>query len=186
MLQAAVLINLNIEAKSFDEDKTTKVDSITVEEFRSLYQDFGYKGAISYDQNTLSYFYPIDQNNWALLLDTTLCRYNYENLMNFIGGFLEESTLNWIEENLKIAKEKNIKVTSFTHHNLINHNPMFENGYTLSNADDLLEIFSKYQVKLNFSGHLHIQNIKNKKVNKYQIYDILANHYLTMVIDMVN
>ena len=76
----------NIEAKYFDEDKITKVDSVTIEEFRSLYQDFGYKDAISYDKKTLSYFYPIDQSNWALLIDTTLCRYNYENLMNIIGG----------------------------------------------------------------------------------------------------
>ena len=168
----------NIEAKYFDENTTEKIDSVTGDEFRDLYQDFGYKNAISYDQKTLSYIYPIDQNNWTLLLDTTLCRYNYENLMNFIGGFLEESTLKWIEENLKIAKEKNIKVTSFTHHNLISHNSMFVNGYTLSNADDLLEIFSRYQVKLNFSGHLHIQNIKNKKVNKYQIYDIASQSLL--------
>ena len=168
----------NIEAKSYTSEKTEKVDSVTVQEFKELYQNFGYQDAISYDKDSLSYIYEIDDKNWALLLDTTLCRYNYENLMNVVGGFLEESTLAWIEENLKIAKENNIKVTSFTHHNLIKHHSMFDRMYTLSNADTLLDLFSKYQVKLNFSGHLHIQNIKSKKINKYQIYDVASQSLL--------
>lgn len=168
----------NIEAKSYANSKTERVDSVTIEEFKKLYQDFGYQGALSYDKDSLSYIYEIDEKNWSLLLDTTLCRYNYENQMNIVSGFLEESTLNWIEDNLKVAKENNIKVTSFSHHNLIKHHSMFDKMYTLSNADILLDLFSKYQVKLNFSGHLHIQNIKSKKINKFQIYDIASQSLL--------
>lgn len=168
----------NIEAKSYANSKTERVDSVTIEEFKKLYQDFGYQGALSYDKDSLSYIYEIDEKNRVLLLDTTLCRYNYENQMNIVSGFLEESTLNWIEDNLKVAKENNIKVTSFSHHNLIKHHSMFGKMYTLSNADILLDLFSKYQVKLNFSGHLHIQNIKSKKINKFQIYDIASQSLL--------
>ena len=64
------------------------------------------------------------------------------------------------------------------HHNLITHNPLFESRFTLSNSNELLELFSKYDVRLNFSGHLHIQSIKNTIVNNKKIFDICSQSIL--------
>ena len=90
-----------------------------------------------------------------------MSKYNYEAGMTLVGGMIEENTYKWIEENLKYAKENNIQVTSFMHHNLLVHNELFKTSYTLYNNQDIVDLLIKYNVKINFSGHLHIQSIKN-------------------------
>ena len=55
------------------------------------------------------------------------------------------------------------------HHNLLIHNNLFVNNYTLRNANQLIDLYTKYNVRLNFSGHLHIQSIANEAS---KIYDI--------------
>ena len=164
----------NIYARDFSNDQINQTTSVTKEEFKLLYEDYGYSDAISYDLESLSYFYPLSENMWALMLDTTLTQYNEEVDSNVISGQLFESTYNWIEENLQIAQQKNIQVISFTHHNLITHHPRFENNFTLYESYKLLDIFKKYQVKLNFSGHLHIQNI----IEEDGVYDIASGSLL--------
>ena len=94
------------------------------------------------------------------MLDTNMSEFNIENERNITMGMLDNKTLSWIEENLAYAKENNINVISATHHNLAVHNVMFETSYTLDNAEKLLELYNKYGVRFNFSGHLHIQSMK--------------------------
>ena len=134
--------------------------SVTYDEFKDIYKDFGYLGAYSYDETSLSYIYEIDSKNWVLMLDTNMSEFNIANESNITMGMLDNKTLSWIEENLSYAKENNINVISTTHHNLAVHNVMFETSYTLDNAEKLLELFNKYEVRFNFSGHLHIQSMK--------------------------
>lgn len=47
---------------------------------------------------------------------------------------------------------------SATHQNVLTHNPYFAFGYVLNNAQKVLELYEKYNVKLNLSGHMHIQH----------------------------
>ena len=65
----------SINAVSVIKDKMEAVDSITAEDFREIYADFGYEGAVSYDADSLSYIYALDNDKWALMLDTSLSRY---------------------------------------------------------------------------------------------------------------
>ena len=65
------------------------------------------------------------------MLDTNLFEFNYEFGDNFVSGYLDEETLVWIENNLKKVQEENKKVISFSHHNLITHNELFDSMYTL-------------------------------------------------------
>ena len=168
----------SLSCVSAKEDKTEPTDSIDSEEFRQIYSDFGYSGAYSYDGHSLSYIYEIGNNTWALMLDTSQSKYNEDYGYNVVGGYIEEPTMLWLKENLKYAKEHGISVLSFSHHNLLVHNELFESNYTLYNNAALLELFAKYGVKLNFSGHLHIQSIKSENVNEHDIYDISSNSLL--------
>ncbi len=129
------------------------------EDFRQIYSDFGYSGALSYDGTSLSYVWEIREGVWALMLDTTRCRFNDALGENQVGGFVDEDTLAWIEDNLKKAAAAGAEVVAFGHHNLFDHVPLFSNGYTLNNAEDLFALFDEYGVKLYFSGHLHVQSI---------------------------
>lgn len=163
---------LNFNAKSFYNDYFQYIDATSIEQFKEIYADFGYTGAYSYDTNTLSYIYETSDNTWAMMLDTSLYKYNMEMGMTLIGGQIENDTLSWIEENLIYAKNNNISVTTFMHHNLLVHNELFKSSYTLYNYEQVLSLLNKYNVKINFSGHLHIQSIKNNYSENNVIYDI--------------
>ena len=158
----------NIAPQSIINDQIEYVDGLTIDEFPILYKDFGYENGYSYDSNSLSYIYPISSNKWILMLSSSVSELNYEFDTNFVGGEISKETLNWLEDNLKYAKENNIEVVSAMHHNLLVHNELFKNSYTLYNNQEVLDLYNKYGVKINFSGHLHIQNIKNQD----GVYDI--------------
>lgn len=163
---------LNFNAKSFYNDYFQYIDATSIEQFKEIYADFGYTGAYSYDTNTLSYIYETSDDTWAMMLDTSLYKYNMEMGMTLIGGQIENDTLSWIEENLIYAKKNNISVTTFMHHNLLIHNELFKSSYTLYNYEQVLSLLNKYNVKINFSGHLHIQSIENNHSGNNEIYDI--------------
>ena len=150
----------NLNSKGFIDDKVISVEGVTQEEFKDMYKDYGYQDALYYDNASLSYIYELDESTWALMLDTNNTEYNTELSSNIIGGFIELETLNWIKEKLQIAKNNNIKVISATHHNLLVHNEIFKSSYTIYNYEELLSIYREYNVKINFSGHLHIQSIQ--------------------------
>jgi len=151
------------------DDNVEYLDGVSYSEFKEIFNDYGYSDACSYDETSLSYFYELNEDKWILMLDTSLSEYNYEYDMNFVGGALDETTFEWIEKNLKYAKENGIEVISSMHHNLLIHNNLFANNYTLRNANQLIDLYTKYNVRLNFSGHLHIQSIANEAS---KIYDI--------------
>lgn len=159
-------------------DATQATKNINADDFRQIYAKYGYTNAYSYDEKTLSYIYEIDDNKWALMLDTTLSRYNYDIDYSLIGGAIEDSTILWLENNLKYAKENNISVISFSHHNLLSHNDLFTSTYTIQNSEEIIDLYAKYDVKLNFSGHLHIQSIKETNKDDKTIYDISSGSLL--------
>ena len=160
------------------DDKVTTIDSITNDEFKSIYKDYGYSDAYSYDNDTLSYIYEISEDKWLLMLDTNQSKYNEEFGMNIVGGSIYENTYKWMEENLKYAKENDIEVISVSHHNLLVHNKLFKLSYTLFNNEEIIDLLTKYDVKLNMSGHLHIQSIKNTVKNEKEFYDISSGSLL--------
>lgn len=153
--------------------------STTDESFKKLYANYGYTGAVSYDEDTLSYAYEIGDDFLALMLDTTLCRYNEDENRNTVGGYVSPYTREWIEGLLIEAQKKGQRVVCFTHHNVIDHDTGFTSGYTIIDNEPLIELLMKYGVQLNFSGHLHIQNIAKYADKGKALYDIASSSLLT-------
>ena len=148
----------SLNSGDFSQNQTRHSENLSQEEFPEIYKDFGYVGAMSYDPYSLSYIYPLSETRWGLFLDTTLSEFNENQGMNLTGGFVDGDTMDWMEPYLKEAREKGIEVVAFTHHNLLMHNENFTDLYTIRNAVLLKEYYEKYDIRLNFSGHLHIQN----------------------------
>ena len=112
------------------------------------------------------------------MLDTNFYQNNNWKNPVAIKGKLSDSTYEWLEKHLKEAKEKNKKVIAVTHHSLVDHNDLMNKGYTLEDNQRLVELYAKYDVILNLSGHLHIQHIKpgySKGPKKRKIYDIATS-----------
>lgn len=144
--------DVNQKAYRYTDSSVEEIKSLTSQEFENFWWEYGYGDAIACDDWSNSYIYEASPKLWLLCIDSN----------TGIKGTIRGVTLSWIEEKLKEANDKGIEVISFTHQNLFVHNPNYTWGYQLDNANKLIELYKKYNVKLNLSGHLHIQSIKEE------------------------
>ncbi|MBQ8075889.1 MAG: metallophosphoesterase [Oscillospiraceae bacterium] len=142
----------NRNAASFHGDGFTRVPYGTSELFAELYADFGFQEALSIDEDSLSYIYPLGEKVRILMLDL-----NTEN--HFCS--VSPKTFRWIEEQLENARTEGCKVLAAGHQNLYQHS-IFRGGYVISEANQLGRLLRQYGVSLFLSGHMHIQHIKEK------------------------
>ena len=143
----------NEKALYFKDNKLHLTESITKEEFKNLYSDYGYGDAVSRDENTLSYLVKPFQNLWLLMLDTTK---DYPEP----GGYLNRDTLNWIDSCSKMAKEAAAELVVVMHHNLLDHSEIIWEDYTLDNNTSVINTFHENDIQVVLSGHIHIQDVK--------------------------
>lgn len=141
--------DVNMTAYRYTSDGVEEVPSFGSQQFEDHWWDFGYGKALSQDKWSNSYIAALSEKTWLLMVDSNTGS----------KGTVRKSTLDWIEENLEKAQEEGIRVISATHQNLFVHNENFVWGYRLDNAAALIELYEKYGVELNLSGHLHVQSI---------------------------
>ncbi|WAW14950.1 metallophosphoesterase [Peptostreptococcus equinus] len=147
--------------QEFFGDRPGELDSTSVDDFCEIYKEFGMgdnSKIISRDKNSLSYIYKINENICLMLIDTN----TKDNIMN-----ISDKTYKWIEKELNSMKESNITTIGVTHQNILGHNKMFISGYKITNSSKLVDLFNKYNVRLNISGHMHAQHIAENK----NVYD---------------
>lgn len=167
----------NPKARKFFKDKAGKVDTVSPEQFRSIYKDFGYSAALSYDQSTLSYLIEPIPGIQFLMLDTNLYKNNLSNGYSDPLGALGESTRSWIREKAETAKTDNKKLFVAMHHSLIEHNIMVSRGFTILDNDLLIDMFTSLQIEAVLSGHIHIQDIIEERNENGKIYDIATSAF---------
>ena len=126
-------------------------ESVTPDEFREIYSEFGYDGGISYDENSLSYVYNTEKGVRIFMLDTNL---TYGASL----GQLSAKTVEWLEKELSACKEAGDIPVVAGHHSLLSHNPRFDFNYKLGNGDDVAELITRYGGNLYLCGHLHTQH----------------------------
>lgn len=162
-------------AVKFKGKKKHKVKTISDKDFAKIYGDFGYNDAISRDENSLSYLAAPSKDLWLLMMDTN----QYENNMTFNrpqhDGLICPGTLQWIKECSDLAKEKNAQVIAVMHHSLLDHSQVVNEGYTLNNNKDAIEIFKNCGIELVLTGHIHLQSIKSYKEKNISIYDVATS-----------
>ena len=167
----------NAFSSGYNRDKLYDVRSVTWQEFGEIYQNCGYGEATSRDTASLSYRYPLSQDLWLLMVDTNL--YDREGARSIPqnAGALSPETLRWIEEQLQEARRQGAEVITATHHNLLSHSERLQEGYTLDNAEEMLALCQDYGVRLNLSGHVHIQDIAGAQLDGQPFYDIATSSY---------
>lgn len=141
--------DVNSTAGDYTPAEPVTVESASGEDFITMYANFGPAQAISCDSKTFSYMYEAGPYLRFLMIDTN----------SLSKGSVASDTLTWIETQLKEAKKANADVIAVTHQNLHIHNELLYFSYQLYNAEQLLELYEKYDVKLNLSGHIHVQSI---------------------------
>lgn len=162
----------NPSAAEFRNEDRLPAERTTPEQFRQIYQDFGYNEALYEDENSLSYIYQVDEYNWLFMLDTCLF---YPNTHE--EGSVHQETLKWIEEKLDEAWGEGVNVIMSGHHNLLDQSEVYAFNCTIETGEELTSIMGEWGVRLFLSGHLHVQH--HKEDENYGVYEIVTSSLST-------
>ncbi len=131
-------------------DGAVSVPATSAGEFFEFYEGYGYADALARDPDSLSYIAKLSDSVWAVMLDVNA---------NSVPGFVMPATLTWLEKQLQAAQRASVTVIGVSHQTLLNHYGIFSQGVVIGNAEKLQELYKKYGVRLNLSGHTHLQHI---------------------------
>lgn len=134
-----------------DSDSCANIDETG---FHELYGALGMNGAKSRDKDSLSYMYGLSDDVYLLMLDTC----DYDGIGRSTGS-VSGKTMQWIERQLKAAQKAGAVVISVSHHNLLQHSPLWAEPFVMNNSKPLVDLLERYGVMLNLTGHMHIQHI---------------------------
>lgn len=146
----------NTGASRYFRGERAPAEPTSPEQFYSIYREFGYDEAVSRDEESLSYVYPISEKVWGLMLDS--CQYRDENL---VGGMIDTETYAWIEEQLNFATEAGVMLLPMSHHNLLDESRIYVDDCTIEHSERLKEMLIGWGAPLYLSGHLHVQHYMN-------------------------
>ena len=152
-----------------------KVESVSQKEFQEIYRYCGYDRAEYFDKTSASYVAKLSESLYVIMLDTNSYSQNY----------LGEQALIWLENVLKEISKPDVHILGVSHQNLLEHNFMFTEGFMIKNAQRIEELYKKYNVKLNLSGHMHIQHIEDRGVAEIVTSSLAVapNHFANILYD---
>ncbi|MFC6181821.1 metallophosphoesterase family protein [Lactiplantibacillus daowaiensis] len=175
--------------RRFKGKKQYITSAVTPNEFKTIYAKAGYNAAVQHDSSSLSYLVKPSAKTWFLMLDSAIYKGNYQQGSSTVGGGFTDGTLDWIAKIGREAKKQHATLIPVLHHNIMDHTMIHQN-YTIGYADQVRQVFSKANLKLTLSGHIHAQSIKHKTVDGTKLTDIasgaliLGEHYYgTLKID---
>jgi 3',5'-cyclic AMP phosphodiesterase CpdA len=137
------------DAYSYSGDTYQSVPNVSSNDFLKIYAEVSYQKAISFDELSLSYVYPLRKDAWVLALSA--------DGDSSEKGLIPSSTEKWIVDELAKAKEAGAKVYSLTHESLLLQNENFVSSL-IHNAHEVADLLKAGGVIANSSGHLHIQH----------------------------
>lgn len=162
----------NIYAKGYGKEDYFDVEKTNAEDFQKIYHELGYQLAVASHQDSLSYRIDLNDDYSLLMMDSTAHELTGQVLDT--GGFFTDSSMQWLNHQLKdIKSQKKIPLMAM-HHNLTDHNDLLNYQYTINDHQKIADLLESYQVPFVLSGHIHCQNIK--KINN--IYDIASSSLL--------
>ena len=159
----------------FHGNEVYKVESVSQKEFQEIYRHCGYDRAEYFDKSSASYVAKLSESLYVIMLDTNSYSQNY----------LGEEALIWLEDVLKEISKPDVHILGVSHQNLLEHNFMFTEGFMIKNAQKIEELYKKYNVKLNLSGHMHIQHIEDRGVAEIVTSSLAVapNHFANILYD---
>jgi hypothetical protein len=175
---------LNPHAMSFSGDRTERVETVTPEEFRTIYSEFGYSEALYQDPNSLSYVVEPVQGLWLFALDSALYGNNIEEGEPETDGGFTQQQITWIETKLVEALQKGKVPIAMFHHGVIEHydsQKQYFDMYLIDEFRQIADMFSFYKVPAVFTGHYHAQDIVLREWEEEQrfLYDIETGSLVT-------
>ena len=133
--------------------------------FRRVYSRFGWDEALAVDEATSSY--TADLKNGYRLLAINSNKADG-------GGLLTDALLSWIEAQAAQARADGKRLIAMMHHQIMEHITLeqkIDGFYVLDNYKDVCRKFAQWNIRVTFTGHMHIGDIAAYS-GKSTIYDI--------------
>ena len=156
----------NRNAKRYSGSSRTSSSSVTADEYKELYADFGYNQAVAKEENGLSYMvYPVEKLA-VICLNST--KENTPTVQYNAGGLTEE-TLSWAEEAAAKAQEDGRMILAMMHHQALGHFNLATEmvpTYVANTGDEYPDLYDMQDrlvaagIEVVFTGHFHITSIK--------------------------
>ena len=142
-------------ACGFTEQGSFKVEQYPREKLRELYADYGWQEAIAEHKPSFSYAVQLFPGWRFLMLNDdgdgeAFCGYN-------------DDLLSWIKTQVREADAQGEKVIAVTHHPMLPPSkiyPIFSHRDMLGGYETTAPMFADLGIKYVFSGHTHMQSIK--------------------------
>jgi 3',5'-cyclic AMP phosphodiesterase CpdA len=137
------------------------------DQFTPHYTKFGFASSTQ-DPNQLYYEHEILPNVRLIGLNSNQFDADGQQI-----GWIDEPQLVWLQS---VLQNKNYELNLvMIHHNVLEHMPDQSNNalgrrYMLENTERLCQILHEANVKLVFTGHLHVQDVAYS--DRYDLYDI--------------
>ena len=145
-----------------DCDKKADEKYIDIDEFKSIYADFGYSEALCRHESSGSYTVDLCDDYRLIAIDS--CIYGKDN------GEINDSVLGWIKEQAEAAKADGKKLIGMMHHSILPH---FEVQPMIKKYSSLASTLADLGIKLMFTGHIHANDISSAQSKSGNvIYDI--------------
>ncbi|MGN1345002.1 MAG: metallophosphoesterase [Traorella sp.] len=160
-------------AISYTGEEAMKTKTIEKDDFKKIYQDFGYQNADSKDKDSLSYLYKLSEDIWFMMLDTSLYEKNSGLGIYGISKF-RDSTINWMEKCFKEAQSKNALIIPVTHQVLLENEAIYLGENRIQNHEALTSLMAEYGSFVSLSGHIHAQLITSNEINGKTLYEITS------------
>ena len=135
-------------------DFSRPAERVTKELFVRHMGQFGSAPALSCDAHSFS---------WIVSLSDDLRLLGFDTNTAALPGGIRQETLAWAKEQLNQAAADGAAVITMTHHNLLVQNRFMETGFVLKNRTEVLDLLEQSGVKLNLSGHIHLQHCSRNR-----------------------
>lgn len=182
----------NAHAKDFSSGHGVDADRTTVEEFKEIYEDFGYgKDSVQYSPDgnrggSLSYVTRPEEGYTLIAVDSG--KYSSDQTasgkdLQETGGVIGADLLNWVTEQAQEAKQRGDIVMVIQHHGVVPHfgmEPAVMADYLVDNWQEVEQAYADAGVSYVFTGHMHANDIASyTSPNGNVLYDIETGSLLT-------
>ena len=166
----------NPHARIYRGDEAPRTATVSREEFAALYDDYGYGTALARDTASLSYV--VQLNDSVRLLAVDACRYDendFEANECVVGGRIRPRTLDFIEEQARLAQEAGCRMFVMMHHGLVRHwkwQDLAMGDYLVEHWRRCARLFGRCGLQVVFTGHFHAQDVAAFGQGDRRVYDI--------------
>lgn len=147
----------NDNAFAYLPDGYKAIHSLSLSRYGKYYEELGPAQAFSRDAASNSYAVALTDVLWVLMLDVGV----FEPFAEAFG-LVEASTEAWMETVFEAANAAGVELISVSHQGMLPHSEGANANYLIVNWESISDMLIRYGVRLNLSGHLHIQHIAER------------------------